>query len=232
MYDKRPTRWRDVPRDRDDVFLPLLTPWPEFERSTGIMRDRLPYAPDQLGRGDRAEDLRDHVRGVRASEARCRGAARHQADGGRVPGGPAQPDVRGIRLRARLAGILARRGLDAEAAVPELEALLRWAMVLHNQYPWAGSTTRLAAGDDIGDDDFVVLFYPRDDEVAGFHPAGAGRRRCRAAAPRGAATGATRASRRGLPACRGPQEVRRHAAPGVACGRDRRICLHQRGHHP
>src|SRR5262249_1175170 len=58
--------------------------------------------------------------------------------------------------------------IDAEADVPQLEALLRWAMVLHNQYPWAGSTTRLAAGEEIGDDDFVVVFYPRDDEVADF----------------------------------------------------------------
>ena len=27
MYDKRPTRWRDVPRHRDDFFLPLLSAW-------------------------------------------------------------------------------------------------------------------------------------------------------------------------------------------------------------
>src|SRR5210317_1330820 len=26
MYDKRPTRWRDVPRTHDDVFVPLLQP--------------------------------------------------------------------------------------------------------------------------------------------------------------------------------------------------------------
>ena len=58
--------------------------------------------------------------------------------------------------------------INAEAAVPELEALLRRAMVPHNQYPWAGSTTRLATSHEIGDDDFVVLFYPRDDEVADF----------------------------------------------------------------
>jgi hypothetical protein len=37
MYDKRPTRWRDAPRDRGDVFLPLLTPWPGFERTAGII---------------------------------------------------------------------------------------------------------------------------------------------------------------------------------------------------
>ena len=27
MYDKRPTRWRDVPRQRDDVFLPVVSSW-------------------------------------------------------------------------------------------------------------------------------------------------------------------------------------------------------------
>ncbi|TMF04224.1 MAG: hypothetical protein E6I52_05405 [Chloroflexi bacterium] len=27
MYERRPTRWRDVARRRDDVFLPALTPW-------------------------------------------------------------------------------------------------------------------------------------------------------------------------------------------------------------
>jgi 3-oxoacyl-[acyl-carrier-protein] synthase III len=26
LYEKRPMRWRDVPRQRDDVFLPILTP--------------------------------------------------------------------------------------------------------------------------------------------------------------------------------------------------------------
>src|SRR5919197_820347 len=32
MYQKRPTRWRDVPRRRDDVFLPALKPWDEGQR--------------------------------------------------------------------------------------------------------------------------------------------------------------------------------------------------------
>src|SRR5688572_20090896 len=27
MYEKRPTRWRDVARGRDDVFLPVFKPW-------------------------------------------------------------------------------------------------------------------------------------------------------------------------------------------------------------
>ena len=32
MYEKRPTRWRDVPRARDDVYLPCLTPGGDGER--------------------------------------------------------------------------------------------------------------------------------------------------------------------------------------------------------
>ena len=32
MYDKRPTRWADVPRNRSDVFLPILEPWEDGER--------------------------------------------------------------------------------------------------------------------------------------------------------------------------------------------------------
>ena len=27
LFEKRPTRWADVPRRRTDVFLPVLTPW-------------------------------------------------------------------------------------------------------------------------------------------------------------------------------------------------------------
>src|SRR3954470_1935141 len=32
IFAKRPTRWRDVPRTRDDVFIPLMTPWEDGER--------------------------------------------------------------------------------------------------------------------------------------------------------------------------------------------------------
>src|SRR6202011_2010640 len=32
MYEKRPTRWRDVPRHRDDVFLPVVLPWEDGEQ--------------------------------------------------------------------------------------------------------------------------------------------------------------------------------------------------------
>ena len=39
MYEKRPTRWRDLPRHRDDVFLPLLTPWEQGERKVAAVEE-------------------------------------------------------------------------------------------------------------------------------------------------------------------------------------------------
>src|SRR4051794_28590741 len=38
MYEKRPTRWRDVPRHRDDVFLPVLTPWEDADRKIAAVQ--------------------------------------------------------------------------------------------------------------------------------------------------------------------------------------------------
>ncbi len=32
MFEKRPTRWRDLAKHRDDVFLPVLTPWEDADR--------------------------------------------------------------------------------------------------------------------------------------------------------------------------------------------------------
>ena len=53
-------------------------------------------------------------------------------------------------------------------AVPELEALMRQAMVLHNQYRWDRAKTRLTEVGQLHDDDFVVVFHPRNDDVMHF----------------------------------------------------------------
>src|SRR3979409_837181 len=37
MYERRPTRWRDVPRLRDDLFLPLLIPWVDGDRKVAAI---------------------------------------------------------------------------------------------------------------------------------------------------------------------------------------------------
>ena len=55
--------------------------------------------------------------------------------------------------------------IDCNEDVAELEALRRWSMVLHNQYPWSRSDAALTAVKELRDDDYVVVFHPRDLEV-------------------------------------------------------------------
>src|ERR1044072_9579444 len=45
MYEKRPTRWRDVPRNRDDLFLPVLTPWEAAERKVAAIEELFAALP-------------------------------------------------------------------------------------------------------------------------------------------------------------------------------------------
>ncbi len=52
--------------------------------------------------------------------------------------------------------------IDCNEEVPELEALSRWSMVLHNQYPWDRSQAELVEVGKLRDDDYVVVFHPRD----------------------------------------------------------------------
>src|SRR5688572_21751800 len=50
MYEKTPTRWRDAPRQRDDMFLPIVTPWEEGERKVSSVQmayQTLPPAWDE-----------------------------------------------------------------------------------------------------------------------------------------------------------------------------------------
>ena len=61
MYEKRPTRWRDLPRRRDDVFLPLLTPWEQGERKVAAVAAAWTSSPG-LGRRRRGPDLHAPVR--------------------------------------------------------------------------------------------------------------------------------------------------------------------------
>src|SRR5437764_539445 len=67
--------------------------------------------------------------------------------------------------------------------VPELEALMRQAMVLHNQYRWDRSKTRVIEVGKLHDDDFVVVFYPRNYEVLQFIRRVKGGRRARPRRP-------------------------------------------------
>ena len=168
MYEKRPTRWRDLPRHRDDVFLPLLTPWEQGDRKVAAVEEawaKLPATWDA-----EAED------GIFSSLFGIFRHKRHHAT--ELP--PLKPTVAEITSDpANLTFCIPDHDpdypthsyqeiLDCSESVPELEPLHRLAMVLHNQYPWDLAQSRLEAVGEIGDDDFVVAFVPRSHDVLEF----------------------------------------------------------------
>ncbi|MCF7553385.1 3-oxoacyl-[acyl-carrier-protein] synthase III C-terminal domain-containing protein [Pseudonocardia sp. WMMC193] len=168
LYDKRPTRWRDLPRTREDVFLPTVTPWVDGAAKVEAVRAAwagLPAGPH----GEVEERLFALLFDVWAHR-------RHHATGLAA----VKPTVSEfLDTPGALTFVLPELEPDypvfstteihdvAEPA-PELEALSRWAMVLHNQYPWTRSRTELREADAIGDDDVVIAFHPRTREVAAF----------------------------------------------------------------
>jgi 3-oxoacyl-[acyl-carrier-protein] synthase III len=168
MYEKRPMRWRDVPRHRDDVFLPVLTPWEEGERKINAVQNayrELPAAWDAEAE-DRIFELVFHVFRNRKHHATELPAIKPT-----VAEILAEPGNRTFHLPShdpdhRLFSY--QEIVDCYEQVPELEALHRRAMVLNNQYPWDVSQTWLTEVRAIGPDDFVVLFVPRNEEVMAF----------------------------------------------------------------
>jgi 3-oxoacyl-[acyl-carrier-protein] synthase III len=168
MYDKRPTRWRDVPRNRDDVFLPVLTPWQDAERKVQAVERSyaaLPAAWDA--------DVEDQIFGVLFDVLRDRRfhATELPAIKPTVSEILADPENQTYSLASYDPDFPVygyQQMLDCAEDVPELEALHRWAMVLHNQYPWDRSQTRLTRVDELRDDDYVVVFHPRSPEVFDF----------------------------------------------------------------
>ena len=168
MYEKRPTRWRDVPRRRDDVFLPLLTPWEQGERKVAAVEAAWAELPATWD-----AEAEDRIFAALFGIFRHK---RHHAT--ELP--PIKPTVAEIMSDpANLTFCLPRHDpdhptysyqeiLDCDEAVPELEPLHRLAMVLHNQYPWDLAAARLEEVGKLGDDDFVVAFVPRNHDVLEF----------------------------------------------------------------
>ena len=229
MYEKRPTRWRDLPRHRDDVFLPLLTPWEQGEREDRRRRRGMVRAPGQVGRRSRGPDLREPVRHL-PPQAPPRGRApAGEADRG---GDASDPENLTFCFPAHDPDHPThsyQEILDCSEAVPELEPLHRLAMVLHNQYPWDLAQTRLEEVGKIGDDDFVVAFVPRNHEVLEFI------RRVKAerpARPRPEPPAEAKEPVEPFQPDRRPRAVRAHAAPRVAGRRQGRARLHERGPRP
>jgi 3-oxoacyl-[acyl-carrier-protein] synthase III len=168
LYEKRPTRWADVPRLRNDVFMPVVTPWREGDRKVAAVQqayDSLPATWDAEAEDAIFAILFD-VFGHRKHHATELSAIK-----------PTVAEILGDRsnMTFRLKSYDAdfpifdlQDIIDCSEEAPELEALHRWAMVLHNQYPWDRAQAELVEVGELQDDDYVVVLHPRDQAVRGF----------------------------------------------------------------
>jgi 3-oxoacyl-[acyl-carrier-protein] synthase III len=168
LYEKRPTRWSDVPRTRTDVYLPILTPWEDGDRKIAAVQRAFDSLPPTWDR-----DVEDRIFRVLFDVFGHR--KHHAADLPTIKPTVAEILTDPTNLTFRLPGYdpdfpvyELSDIVDCAEDVPELEALNRWAMVLHNQYPWDRSQAELVEVGRLRDDDHVVVFYPRDQEVRHF----------------------------------------------------------------
>ena len=167
MYEKRPTRWGDLPRHRSDVFLPVYKPRDDSAVITAIQSGYwdLPSAWD--------EDLEDRAFSILLNVFRNK-----LSSGGELR--PIRPTVaEALEVPKARTRVLTSYDadylrytyndvLDCLHPVPELEALMRQCMILHNQYPWDPSTSAQTELSQLKDDDYVVAFHPRSQEVMRF----------------------------------------------------------------
>jgi 3-oxoacyl-(acyl-carrier-protein) synthase III len=168
MYDKRPTRWRDVPRNREDVFVALLEPWTDGKAKATTVRTAYEQLDAKWNRT--AEDeLFDMLFDVFSNKLyRAQELPPIKAT---IAEALATPDAMTTILRKFNPDFRHYSDveiLDASEEQPELEALRRWAMVLHNQHPWDRSRAKLKTFADMEDDDVVVLFYPKNRDILAF----------------------------------------------------------------
>ena len=168
MYEKRPTRWADVPRTRSDVFLPVLLPWEDGEAKVSGVQEAYPQLPARWNPSceDRIFDILFDVFANRRHHASTLPAIKPT-----VAEFLEEPGNLTFRLQDYDPDFPVYDYtdiLDVSEDVPELEALHRWVMVLHNQYPWDRTRVELAEAGQLADDDYVVTFHPRDKEVRAF----------------------------------------------------------------
>ena len=56
LYQKRPMRWRDVPKNRQDLFLPIQTSWQDGERKIASMKAAFDVLPSSNPGAAASED--------------------------------------------------------------------------------------------------------------------------------------------------------------------------------
>jgi 3-oxoacyl-(acyl-carrier-protein) synthase III len=168
LYERRPTRWRDVPRHSDEVFLGVAKPWVDGAHKIAAVAETYRSLPPTWDGPveDAVFELLFNIFGNKRYHASDLPALK-----------PTVAEM--LATPNALTFVLPEHDpdypryspddiLDHAADVPELESLGRWARVLHNLHPWDQTATRLAPVSEGGDDDFVLVYYPRSEAVTQF----------------------------------------------------------------
>jgi 3-oxoacyl-[acyl-carrier-protein] synthase III len=167
MYEKRPTRWRDVARRRDDVFLPVFKAW-EGAELTAVIEEGYRALPPTWDEGTEDKisrillDVFRHKKGAGAELPAIKPTVPE------ILADPKNLTYHLLTYDPDYPGYSYDDIIECAHEVPELEALTRQAMVLNNQYRWDRTKTRLTEVGRLHDDDFVVVFHPRNDDVLQF----------------------------------------------------------------
>jgi len=168
MYEKRPTRWGDVPRHRRDVYLPIHTPWVDGDRKVAAVRDAYASLPARWDADseDRIFAILFDVFGHRKHHATELSAIKPTVT--EILADSANRTFRLNGYDPDFPTFAYDDIINCAEDAAELEALHRWAMVLHNQYPWDRAKAELVEVGQLADDDYVVVLHPRDQGVRNF----------------------------------------------------------------
>jgi 3-oxoacyl-[acyl-carrier-protein] synthase III len=182
MYDKQPMRWRDVPRQRGDFFLPIFTPWEGGELAAAIESGYRNLVPTwDEGTEDKIFlilfDVFRHKKGAGAELSAIKPTV------GEILSNPRNLTYHLLDYDPDYPGYGWDDIIEYWHRVPELEALMRQTMVLHNEYRWDRGRMRVIEVGKLHDDDFVVVYRPRNDDVGQFIRRVKGGRRVRPVKP-------------------------------------------------
>jgi len=167
MYEKRPTRWGDLPRHRDDIFLPVYKPRDTATSAAALEvgYGQLPAMWEQEQEDKCFKILLDVFRNKQSSGGELRPIKWTVPE---ILADPRNLTCHVLKYDPDYPTYGYDDVLNYQHAVPELEALMRQAMVLHNQYPWDPATSELTPVGMLKENDYVVAFHPRNHEVLQF----------------------------------------------------------------
>ncbi len=167
MYEKRPTRWGDMPRHRNDIFLPVYKPRDAVGLAGAIEGGylRLPAMCDEEIEDKSFRILLDVFRNKQGAGGEFRAIKPTVEE---ILADPKNLTYRLLTYDRDFPDYNFDEVIDCIHTSSELEALMRQSMILHNQYPWDPTTSASVEVGQLQDDDYVVAFHPRNSDVTQF----------------------------------------------------------------